>query len=108
MTNPRVTPPGTGRAPVRLTRRGRVLVVLVAAALLFAAFSIGRVSGRAATPPLPPVRTVVAPGQTLWQIAERLAPSSDPRVTVERIRAINHLSGYGVLAGQQLLLPASQ
>lgn len=98
---------GSGGAPARLTRRGRVVIVVVAAALLFAAFSLGRVSGHAATVPLPPVRVVVQPGQTLWQLAERIAPSGDPRVTVERIRAINHLPGYVVFAGQSLWLPAA-
>lgn len=101
------TGPGAG---LRLTRRGRLVVVVLAAGLLLMAFSLGRVDSQAAVPseraPEPVLtQTVVVPGDTLWSIAEELAPDHDPREVVAAIREVNDLSG-GLVAGQQLLLPA--
>ena len=102
-----------GAAPrrTRLTRRGRMVVVLGAAGLLLAAFSLGRVESQAAVPGDGPARpaleqTVVMPGDTLWSIAREVAPHNDPREVVAQIRELNDLSG-GLVAGQQLLLPVA-
>ena len=100
----RTPPPAT----LRLTRRGRVVVVLLLAALTFAAFSLGRASTSQAAradrrPPKP--TTVVAPGETLWQIARRVAPAHDPRVVVEAIRDLNDLGAAPLATGQHLVLP---
>ncbi len=92
---------------VRLTRRGRTALVLLLAMLLFAAFSLGRVGAEGSTDaPAELQTTVVAPGETLWALAKRIAPGQDPRPVVEQIRRLNDLSGGGLQAGQQLLLPA--
>ena len=48
----------------------------------------------------------VQPGQTLWQIALRVAPRDDPRDTVDRIRSLNDLDTTAVLPGQRLVVPA--
>ena len=93
----------------RLTRRGRLVVVLGLVALLFAAFSYGRAGTQAATsvekaPTLG--QTTVQAGESLWTVAERIAPSQDPREVIQQIRQLNDLSGSGIQAGQQLLLPA--
>lgn len=92
---------------VRLTRRGRVVVVLVALVLLVVGFSAGRVAGQAAGPsrPVTPATVTVHPGETLWQVARRVAPDVDPRLVVAQIERINHLSGGLVQAGQQLVVP---
>ncbi|MDP3712328.1 MAG: LysM domain-containing protein [Mycobacteriales bacterium] len=99
-----------GPAGTRLTRRGRLVVVVLAAGLLLAAFSLGRVDSQAAVPSdraaqAALTQTVVMPGDTLWSIAQDLAPDNDPREVVAAIRALNDLAG-GLVAGQQLLLPA--
>jgi Tfp pilus assembly protein FimV len=91
--------------PLRLTRRGRITFVLVVALLIFAAFSVGRVTTKAATPPVPARHVVVQAGETLWTFAERIAPNSDPRVTVAHLEALNHLSSPALVAGQSLLVP---
>src|SRR3954464_5166662 len=76
------------RSAVRLTRRGRVAVVLLISLVVLAAFSLGRVSlyaadgGRARAPRR---HAVVQPGDTLWSIARRVAPGTDPRATVEQL-----------------------
>lgn len=72
------------------------------------AFSLGRAAHAAGLPHRVdhPVRTVVlAPGETLWDVAMQTAPSQDPRVVVAELEAINHLPGPLVQAGQQLTLP---
>jgi hypothetical protein len=98
-------------ARTRLTRRGRVLVVLLVSGLLLAAFSLGRADSQAATTgdagsPAGPelTQTVVMPGDTLWSIARELAPANDPREVIAQIRELNDLDG-ALVAGQQLLLP---
>jgi hypothetical protein len=93
---------------VRLTRRGRLLVVLSVLALLVVGFSItGHVSSQAASSTgVQHARTVtVQPGESLWAVAVRIAPHADPRLVVARIAQINHLPGAEVYAGQQLVVP---
>jgi Tfp pilus assembly protein FimV len=93
-------------APARLTRRGRVVVVvLVLAALVIAGFTLGRVSSQAAGPAAPLPTVTVHAGETLWQIAERVAPHADRRALVLQIEQLNGLRDGRVVAGQQLRLP---
>jgi predicted Zn-dependent protease len=101
-----VAPPARGAG---LTRRGRAVVVVVVSLVLTVAFSLGRVSSSAAPDarPLPERPTIVVqPGDTLWQIAERTAPRTDPREMVWRIAELNDLGPSPTIrAGQQLVLP---
>ena len=49
----------------------------------------------------------VAPGDTLWTIAQRVNPQADPRAVVLQLRVLNDLSGRHVLqAGEVLQLPS--
>ena len=72
------------------------------------ATSCGRSTEAATTTaPAPAVtQTTVQAGESLWTVAHRVAPGTDPRETVQQIRQLNHLSSSGLQAGQQLLLPA--
>jgi hypothetical protein len=104
------TPVGTAPCrSVRLTRRGRVVLVLAMVTIALVAFTVGRAgSSHAATErtvPTPYAQTTVHAGETLWSVATRVAPGRDPRVVVERIRELNHLDSASLQAGQQLLLP---
>ena len=99
---------------VHLTRRGRVLAVLVFAAVLLGAFSLGRTASEAAGPfPVAATtadvvqHTTVEPGDSLWSVARRVAPDNDPRQVVEQIRRLNDLTGADIRVGQQLLLPVA-
>ncbi len=94
---------------VHLTHRGRALLVLALVALLLAAFSLGRTKSEASTSTERPVLTqvTVQQGETLWAVAQRLAPEADPRQVIEVIRRVNHLEGSTLQVGQQLLLPAA-
>jgi hypothetical protein len=105
---PSSRPTGPVRA-LRLTRRGRLLATLV----LLAGFLAGGVllAGGLATAGTEPgaaataERITVAPGETLWGIAEREVPGTDPRDTVAEILELNHLQSAAVEAGSVLLLP---
>ena len=105
-------------APVRLTRRGRVVVVfLLALVATVALFVLGLVPSQASTG-VPSAaapggaaaapsgsRIVVQPGDSLWSIAAEVAPRTDPRVEVQRLIDRNHLGGTSIEAGQALVLP---
>jgi LysM repeat protein len=105
----RATRPATRSASValRLTRRGRVLLVLALMLVAFVAFSSLRVATQAGTAPTGPATATVTvhPGETLWQIARRVAPGDDTRDTVLRIRELNALDTSVVQAGQRLIVP---
>ena len=54
-------------------------------------------------------RTVtVQAGESLWALAQRIAPRMDPRLVVAQIESLNHLAGPQVMVGQQLLVPVAR
>jgi hypothetical protein len=98
------------RPTVRLTRRGRLVVV---AAALLVAFAIGvfvTAAGSMATqqPGTPePTRIVqVGTGDTLWGIAAELADDGEVRAMMEQIERLNALDTTVLQAGQRLVVPA--
>lgn len=107
--------PHSDRPPIRLTRRGRVVLVAFAATVTLVllwltvgpgAFAVARQSH--AAPSRPAETIVVEPGETLWDIASAADPGGDPRVAVQRIIDLNGLAGDPTVhPGQELLLPAS-
>ncbi|MFA1545835.1 LysM peptidoglycan-binding domain-containing protein [Actinomadura chokoriensis] len=106
--------PHSDRPPIRLTRRGRAVLVAFAATLTLVALWLtvgpGAFAGSAEghDDPARPARTVVVePGETLWGIASAADPGADPRRTVQRIMDLNGLGGDPtVRPGQEILLPA--
>lgn len=95
-------------APLRLTRRGRVVVFVLALGLGLAGM-LGNQAANAGTPASAvPVEThTVRAGETLWDIAAGLAaPGQDVRDVVDGLVALNDMPGSGLTAGQQILLPA--
>jgi LysM repeat protein len=48
---------------------------------------------------------VVRPGDTLWSIATRFAPGTDPRVVVDAIASANGVDPGTLVPGQQLSIP---
>lgn len=95
---------------VRLTRRGR-LVVLALAFAIVAAAAVWLAAGSAATREgggSPAVEVVtVAPGETLWGLASDVAATTgdDVRSVMEQIQQLNTLDSSMVYAGQQLRVP---
>lgn len=95
------------RTAVRLTRRGRlVLLALLLAVAAAVGVLVAASTGEAAGPAGPAPTVVVQPGDTLWSIAARCAPGPDPFGTIEQIRQLNGLNGYTVHPGEKLVLPA--
>jgi hypothetical protein len=95
--------------PVHLTRRGRiVLTLLMMVGLVVAGFTLGRGSSQAAAHTHVAHHTVtVEAGDTLWTLAARIAPHSDPRDVVDEITSLNQLSSAVVQPGERLLVPAA-
>jgi hypothetical protein len=96
--------------PVRLTARGRLVVLLGLIALLIVAFSLGRVGTQASQDrghEQALSQTVVRSGESLWAVAKRVAPGHDPRAVVDQIAELNDLSSSSLQPGQLLLVPAS-
>jgi hypothetical protein len=98
--------PGLGVSGLRLTRRGRA--VLAAAALLgvlaFGWLGATLVHTRTTIPPSAPAVVEVRPGETVWSIAQRVAPDADTRAVVDAIVARNGLVGGAVHPGQRLII----
>ena len=105
-------PRDTPVAPLRLTRRGRVVVAL-AAALLVTMVSLLLAGVAQATNDSPSpraarenlVQVIVRPGQSLWSVAESADPDQDTRAVIQQIIDLNSLNGDTVFAGQQLWVP---
>jgi nucleoid-associated protein YgaU len=100
--------PATRSARLRLTRRGRLLLVVLPS-VLAATCGLVAVAGPlvpAQADPATSRSVVVGAGDTLWSIAERVAPNSDPRDVVARLEAANGLPDATIQAGARLVLPA--
>lgn len=100
----RIQPP---EAALRLTRRGRAVLVALALVIVLGAGVFG--SGATADGPVPAQevqRHAVAPGETLWQLASQVAgPGEDVRDVVLEIERLNEMASSALVAGEELLLP---
>jgi len=99
-------------SPLRLTRRGRVVVAGLAV-LLVAALSLlvaGAAQATSHAAPLSAARhdlahVAVGPGQSLWSVAESADPDADTRLVIQQIVELNALHGDAVFAGERLWVP---
>jgi LysM repeat protein len=104
-----------GKPPrLRLTRRGRIVLiglplVLLAAVILSLtgllnspAKAADNASGLTVTPT---VSVTVQPGESLWAIAGQVDPGRDPRDVIADIVQLNDLQAGKVMPGQQLFVP---
>jgi hypothetical protein len=48
----------------------------------------------------------VQAGESLWQLAEQIAPMSDPRDVIHEVMKLNGLESAEIYAGQELAIPA--
>lgn len=109
-THPRVRPRSTSaKAPVRLTRRGRIVAVSASVLFLLAVLvfsgSMNAIASNSTSADQAARSIVVEPGQSLWQIARMIAPGEDPRAVALEIRELNGLVDSTVTAGMSLALP---
>ena len=91
------------RSTVRLTRRGRLVVLGLG---LAATLGLGLYAASVSTASDHPEQTrmvTVQPGQTLWDISSRAAPGDgDVRSMMSHLEAINHLDSGSLQVGQHL------
>jgi LysM domain len=102
-------------APLRLTRRGRVVLgafMVLAALAVMTLLAVGSAGGAPVSGHQPAgagyrgmTRIVVRPGQSLWSIAAAADPSADPRIVIQEIISANALTGTSIQAGQLLWVP---
>jgi hypothetical protein len=95
---------------MRLTTRGRrVVVALIVIPIIIAAFIAALNGGQAGAADVTVADTsvyiTVGSGESLWQIAQRIAPKADPRDVVDAITSYNHLDGE-LQAGERIAIPA--
>ncbi|MGT2424611.1 LysM peptidoglycan-binding domain-containing protein [Amnibacterium kyonggiense] len=105
----RPAPTSAPRRRLRLTRRGRVVLTVLPALLVLSGALLATSPGAAEASPRAASRSVVVgTGDTLWTIAERIAPTTDPRLTVAAIERVNGLRDARLDAGTVLVLPAGR
>lgn len=100
---------------VRLTARGRAMVITVAALTLAAVAGLclagaagwlGSSAGAAVVGSARPSQTVIVkPGDTLWSIARDLRPEQSTWSTVRALREANGLDSALIHPGQELVVP---
>ena len=102
-----------GQARAVVLRRRRTVATVVLGVLLLGLVVLavrldGAAAGDAPSGPVPAgsAVVVVAPGETLIDVAHRAAPAADTDAVVARIRTDNHLVGSTVVAGRPLVVPA--
>jgi LysM repeat protein len=114
ITTPGFAGPVVSGTRLRLTTRGRRVIAALAAVPAIVAVSAAIIGGSTAAlasrePSADPgsFQTVtVTAGESLWSIAQEVAPSADPRDVVDAIIRLNALDGVTVAAGERLAIPA--
>jgi Tfp pilus assembly protein FimV len=95
---------GMGRTRVRRRRLAALAAAVVAVGLLSG--PVANAVGVAGASRSPGRTYVVRPGDTLWSIATRTDPSTDPRLLVGAITAANRLDPAALVPGQRLRIPS--
>lgn len=100
--------PATASGGLRLTRRGRVVVVLLFLGVLLAVLTAYGARSAATREPGAPLHTrtvVVEQGDTLWDIAASAAKPGQVREMVHETEELNAMTGPGLTVGQQVAVP---
>ena len=111
---PRVGRRSAAAPSLRLTPRGRLVVLLLAlsVALIVGVFlGAGSVATQERGTPAPTRMVVVGDGQTLWGIASEIAaadPHTDVRGVIHEIKGLNALESGMLYAGQRIRVPAAR
>ena len=86
-------------------RRRRSLLTLASILLLTVLVGPGGQSFQADAAVRDPLTVVVAPGDTLWAIAQRTRPDADPRLVVAAIVAANRVDPGALEPGSRVAVP---
>lgn len=111
----------SGAPPLRLTRRGRIVVTAAAVLTIGAAFMAlagaaqatgptghAGQTGQAGAPGAPGsgvATVVIRPGESLWSVAESYDPDADTRLVIQQILQLNSLTSDQLQPGQVLWVP---
>ena len=98
----------THTATLRITRRGRlVLSGLIALPVLVVSVFLAAPGALAESTPTADTfeYVTVLAGDTLWSLAESVAPESDPRDVVHEIMRLNQMSSAALTPGQEIAIP---
>ena len=95
---------------IQLNRRGRLARTFVVLSLAIVLGSVVSAKAGAGTDAAPQVAgsfitVTVAPGDTVWSLANRLAAGGDVRSLVSEIISVNSLASVDVETGQKLRIP---
>jgi LysM repeat protein len=95
---------------IALNRRGRLARTCVVLSLAIVLGSVVSAKAGAGTTSAPAasgsfVTVTVAPGETLWSLANRLSSGSDVRSLVSEIITVNSLASVDLSAGQRIRIP---
>jgi len=95
---------------VTLNRRGRLARTFVVLSLAIVLASVVSAKAGAGTDSEPQasgsfITVTVAPGDTVWSLANRLAGGGDVRSLVSEIISVNSLASVDVATGQKLRIP---
>jgi hypothetical protein len=99
---------------LRITPRGRmVLAVLALTPVVAIAVALSSVPASASNGPAAIGGSgtsfsyvTVGAGESLWSVAERIAPTADPREVITDLQTLNGLDSSAVSAGQSLAVPS--
>ncbi len=94
-----------------LTKRGRAVLLFLAATPLAMAALFFALNGGGANASLDGSSdsfqyVTVDEGESLWQVAQEIAPNADPRDVIQQLMQLNQLDSADVFAGVQLAIPA--
>jgi hypothetical protein len=103
--DPRLEIVAARASTVRLTRRGRLAVLVVSIVAVLGLGFLAASASMANAHPEPTRVITVEPGQTLWDISARVAGGGDVRSMMSHIETINHLDSTVLQAGQHLRIP---
>jgi len=100
----------TNPSTVTLNRRGRLARTFVVLSLAIVMASLVSAKAGAGTTSAPVaagsfITVTVAPGETVWSLANRLSSGSDVRSLVSEIISVNSLASVDLSAGQKLRIP---
>ena len=95
---------------ITLNRRGRLARTFVVLSLAIVLGSVVSAKAGAGTTSAPVaagsfITVTVAPGETVWSLANRLSSGSDVRSLVSEIISVNSLASVDLSAGQKLRIP---
>ncbi|PFG31051.1 hypothetical protein [Paramicrobacterium agarici] len=96
---------------LRLTRRGRAVVTALASLPLVLGVGYGAMHAASAAATNDESSSTfeyvtVTSGESLWMLAERIAPEHDPREVVAEIVDLNQLGTSSVSSGERIAIPS--